>query len=151
MENINIHESAYNDDFLKDKLNDKAFIKVTHEDFTNKTMDKVMQEWVSNPINENKSKHSTHYWLILFTSISMAALIYLATDFRKLINMSDINWLKSFDSTYLAQINNLYNYILTSISNVTPLIFIILVAVVAIVIVDKVLKRFPKYSNVYIL
>jgi len=150
MENNNISESAYNDNFFQDKLSDKSLIKTAPEGFTNKTMDKIMQVWIANPVNDKKAKHSTRYWLILFTSVSLAILIYLATDLRKLINMSDINWLKSFDSTYLTQVNNLYNYLLTSISNITPLIFIILVAVIAIVIADKIIKRFPKYSNIYI-
>ncbi len=150
MEDNNIYESAYNDEFFQDKLKDKSFIEKTSQEFTNKTMDKIMQEWIAHPVIDKKTEHSTRYWLILFTSISLGALIYLATDLRKLISMSDINWLKSFDSTYLTQINNLYNYLLTSIGNITPLIFIIIIAVVAIVVADKIIKRFPKYSNVYL-
>lgn len=150
MENNNISESAYKDDFFNDKLNDKSLINSAPDGFTNKAMDKIMQEWIANPIIEKKKKHTTRYWLILSTTISLAVLIYLATDLRKLISMSDINWLKSFDSTYLTQVNNLYNYILASIGNITPLIFVILFAVAAIVIADRIIKRLPKYSNVYI-
>lgn len=151
MEDNNIQESAYNDNFFQDKLKDKSFIEKTPEDFTNKTMDLVMQEWIANPVVDKKTKHSTRYWLILLSSASLAALIYLATDFRKLISMSDINWLKSFDSTYLTQVNHMYNYLVKSVSNITPLFFIILFAVVAIIVADKLIKRIPKYSNVYFL
>lgn len=151
MTDKNIHESAYRDKFLQEKLDDKACIEKAPEDFTNKTMDKIMQEWMANPIVEKKSNHSTQYWFILFTTISMAALIYLATDLRKLINMSDINWLKSLDSAYLTQLSSTYTYMVNTLSSITPLFYIIIFAVAAIVIADKLIKRIPKYSNVYIL
>lgn len=150
MKDNNIHESQYHDNFLKLKLNENSYIEKAPEDFTNKTMDKVMQEWIANPITEKKNNHSTRYWLILFTTISMAALIYLATDLRKLINMSDINWLKSLDSTYLTQLSNTYNSLINTLTSITPLFYIILFAVIAIVIADKIIKRIPRYSNVYI-
>lgn len=151
MDNKNISEHIYNDKFFQEKLNDKSLIEKAPIDFTNKTMDKIMQEWISNPLNDKKNKHSTRYWLILLSSVSMGVLVYLATDLRKLISMSDINWLKSFDSTYLTQINNLYSYLLNSFSNITPMVFIILFAVLAVIIADRLIKRFPRYSNVYIL
>lgn len=131
----------FDDEFLKKILKENHVEVKAPDDFTKKTMDSIMQAWIENPIEQTSKKHGYKYWVILIALISFSATVYLATDIRKLINMSEITWLRSIDKNYLVYIHSLYSYIVESFLNLSPIVYIVILALIAIYIADRLLKK----------
>jgi hypothetical protein len=131
----------FEDKILRDLLKENHIKVKTSSDFTKKTMDLIMQEWLENPIEETSKKHGYKYWIILIAIISISAAIYLATDTRKLINMSEISWLRTIDKNYLVYLHSLYSYVIKSFLNISPIVYIVISALFSIYVADRFLKR----------
>jgi hypothetical protein len=131
----------FDDIFLKNILDKTVQRENAPKDFTKKTMNLVMQEWIENPIEETSKKHGYKYWCILIALIIVSSGIYLATDIRTLISMSDITWLKTIDHDYLVYIHSSYTSILDTFTSISPIFYIVLAAMFSIFIVDKLIKR----------
>lgn len=131
----------FEDKILRDLLKENNIKVKTSNDFTKKTMDLIMQEWLENPIEETSKKHGYKYWIILIAVISISAAVYLATDTRKLINMSEISWLRTLDRNYLVYLHSLYSYVIKSFLNISPIVYIVISALMSIYIADKFLKK----------
>jgi len=142
--NLNI-----DDKFLKKLIQENVSKEDAPKDFTKKTMDLVMQEWIANPIETKTKNHGIKYWIILISLLSVAGFAYIATDARKLITMSDIEWLKSFDKEYLIYLHSAFHSITESFLQISPIVYIVLAGIVAITITDKLLKRSHYITNLF--
>lgn len=138
-EKQNIEE--FDDDFLKNILKENHIQVKAPDDFTKKTMDSIMQEWIENPIENTSKRHGYKYWTIIIALICISSIAYIATDIRKLINMSEITWLRTIDKDYLVYIHSLYSYIIESFLKISPIVYIVILALIAIYIADKLINR----------
>lgn len=135
------NKERLDDMFLKNILEKSIKKEKASKDFTKKTMDLVMQEWLANPIEQKNTKHGYKYWLILISLIIITVLAYLATDTRKLITMTNISWLKSLDQHYLVYIHSLYSNILDTFLNLSPIFYILIAALFSIFLADKLIRK----------
>lgn len=140
MESNNI-KNDLEDDILAKILKDNITTNKAPNDFTKNTMNLVMEEWVKNPIVSNTKTHSLKYWIVFSISISIVGFIYIATDIRKMITMSNINWLKSFDREYLTILSSTYSSLIESFSLISPIVYIIIFGIISIMIIDIILKK----------
>lgn len=137
----NLLKDDFQDKFLKDFLCENIKKENAPKNFTKSTMDMVMQEWINNPVDIETNKHGYKYWIITILGAIIAITIYLATDTRKIITMSDIAWLKSFDKQYLIYIHSFLSNIVGVFLRISPIVYIVLAGLFALYLADKLLRK----------
>jgi len=146
-----LEQEDIQDKFLKDLLSKNLKKEKTSDDFTKKTMNLVMQEWVDNPVEIETPRHGYKFWILTGIFIVIASAIYLATDTRKMITMSDIEWLKSFDKNYLVYIHSFFSTIANSFLDIPVIIYVVLAGLLALFFADKLLqKTHSTYSFLFV-
>lgn len=139
------------DKFLRDLLRENLTEEKAPDNFTKKTMNLVMQEWVNNPVEIESPKHGYKYWILLGFLIILSAAVFLATDTRKIITMSDIEWLKSFDQNYLVYIHSFFSSIAKSFLDIPIIVYVVIAGLLALFFADKLLqKTHSTYSFLFV-
>jgi len=128
-----------NDDFLK-KMFKNTQLEEPSGDFTNRVMDRVMQEWLTKPVVEKKSR-SWKGWFGLFGFIVMVGLVLLVTDVRKLIQLADNPFWDNIDSSYLQPVHDAFAQLFLNLLTLPVIVYIIFVAMILLTLLDRILVK----------
>lgn len=140
---MNKNEDFYNDEFIKKLLSDVQFEEPS-EQFTNKVMDKVMQDWLAKPI-EMKRPISRNQWIWIIGVVSVVVLILLGTDVRTLINSIDHPFFNQLDATLLQPIHQVLTKVAASLAKLPIMVYIIATALGFLAAFDGIINKLVHY------
>ncbi|MFA8433018.1 MAG: hypothetical protein ACEPOZ_00745 [Marinifilaceae bacterium] len=132
-------EDIYRDDFLKKMFKDVK-LEQPSEDFTNRVMDGVMQEWLTQPVVKKK-RLSWKGWLGMIGFALIVAIVLLITDVRKLIQMTDSPLLNHLDNSYLQPIHDVFAQLFVNLANMPVIVYIIFIALLFLSVLDRIFGK----------
>lgn len=140
---MNKKEDIYKDNFIKDLLRDVE-LEDTSDQFTNKVMDQVMQDWLAKPI-EMKKPISRNQWMWIGALIFLVVLILLGTDVRTLISAADNPFLNQLDALFLQPINHILTKVFYSLIKLPVIVYIISVSFGVLAAFDRIINKLIHY------
>lgn len=132
-------ENIYKDDFIKDLMKDVELENPSAK-FTNKVMDRVMQDWLAKPI-EVKKPISRNQWIWISGLIIIVVLILLGTDVRTLISTVENPFLHQFDTVLLQPINQILIKVFESLIKLPVMVYIIAISFGGLAALDKIVNK----------
>lgn len=136
-------EEIYQDDFIKDLMKEVR-IEEPSDEFTNKVMDGVMQDWLAKPIEISKPV-SKHQWIWMSVLILILGLILLGTDVRTLISQADNAFLHQVDMLFLQPLHQILLQVFQSLLQIPILVYILAVSLGILAVFDWFVKRIVQY------
>ncbi|PKQ65083.1 hypothetical protein BZG02_04440 [Labilibaculum filiforme] len=132
-------EDIYKDDFVKELMNNIDLVEPSDQ-FTNKVMDSVMQDWLAKPI-EMKKPISRNQWIWISGLILLVVLILLGTDVRTLVNATDNVFLNQLDNTFLQPIHHILSKVFESLIQLPAMVYIIAIAFAGLAAFDRIAHK----------
>ncbi|WP_372752994.1 hypothetical protein [Labilibaculum sp.] len=136
-------EEIYQDNFIR-KLMKDVELEEPSDQFTNKVMDGVMQDWLAKPIEISKPV-SKSQWIWMSGLIFILGLILLGTDVRTLISQVDNTFLAQVDVLFLQPLHQILFRVAQSLIQLPILVYIIAVSLGVLVVFDWFAKRSFQY------
>lgn len=140
---MNKKEDIFKDNFIKDLMKDIE-LKETSDQFTNKVMDGVMQDWLAKPI-EVKKPISRNQWIWLGGVLFFVLLILLGTDVRTLISASESPFLQQVDAIFLQPINQILNKVFASLIKLPVMVYIVAISFGFLAAFDRIINKLLHY------
>lgn len=137
---MNKQEDIYKDEFIKNLMKEVK-LEEPSDRFTNKVMDKVMQDWLAKPI-EVKKPISRKQWIVFAAIIAVLTLIILGTDVKTLVSGLDHPFFNQLDKAFLTPINQLLNSVLSSLVKVPVIAYVVMVAMASLAAFDRIMNKF---------
>ncbi|RUT73077.1 hypothetical protein [Ancylomarina longa] len=135
----------YKDEFVKDLFGEIKPEEPSNQ-FTNRVMDRVMQDWLANPI-EVKKPISRTQWLISSGLIFLVCMILLATDVRTLISNIDHPFFNQLDAVLLQPLHHILNKVFISLINLPIIVYVILIAIASLAAFDRIITKLLQFRH----
>ncbi|MBN2597764.1 hypothetical protein [Labilibaculum sp.] len=132
-------EDIYKDDFIKELMKDVE-LEETSDQFTNKVMDMVMQDWLAKPI-EMKKPISRNQWIWISGLILLVVLILLGTDVRTIVSSTNNPFLNQLDAVFLQPINQILTKVFESLIKLPVMVYIVAVSFGGLVAFDRIVNK----------
>lgn len=140
---MNKKEDIYKDDFIRGLIKDVE-LEETSDQFTNKVMDGVMQDWLAKPIEMTKPI-SKYQWIWIGGLIILVVLILLGTDVRTLISNADNPFLNQLDAVFLQPINQVLTKVFESLVKLPVMVYIVAISLGGLAAFDRIVNRLLHY------
>jgi hypothetical protein len=136
-------EEIYQDDFIKDLMKELR-LEEPSDEFTNKVMDGVMQDWLAKPIELSKPV-SKNQWIWIGAILFILGLILLGTDVRTLISELDNAFLNQVDVLFLQPLHQILIRVFQSLLQLPILVYILVFSMGILAVFDWFVKRVFQY------
>lgn len=137
-------EDIYKDEFIKKLLSDVE-LEEPSTDFTKNVMDDVMQDWLVNSVSVKK-KMPIKRLLIIIAIILLGVVILLGTDVHSIVASWENPLVKQLNAILIQPIHDTLLRVVSSMVNLPPIVYIIMVAGISLVVFDSLAKKMLHHS-----
>ena len=137
-------EDIYKDEFFKKLLSDVE-LEEPSTDFTKNVMDDVMQDWLVNSVSVKK-KMPIKRLLIIIAIVILGVVILLGTDVHSIVASWEHPLVKQLNAILIQPIHDTLLRVVSSMINLSPIVYIIMLAGISLVVFDNLAKKMLHHS-----